>query len=92
MSVILQFITGVFVEHPSSMGETYLTHMWHALGVSARMAMGACAAAVHAFFPFVFTDTASGIAREVAARVAYRHVSSSPRLVGYGKAGTSPGK
>jgi len=48
-----------FVDHPSSVGESYLEHLVQALGFGLRMIAAGCACIVHAFLPFLFVNTAS---------------------------------
>ena len=48
-----------FVEHPASVGETYVTHLGTALGFSARLLGASLACAAHALLPFAFQRTAS---------------------------------
>jgi MFS family permease len=50
-----------FTEHPTSVGETYTEHFVFALKASGRLLCAGLACFVHAFFPFLFTSTASGI-------------------------------
>jgi fucose permease len=52
-----------FTAHPSSVGETYSEHFLFALGASARLVGAGLACFVHAFFPFLFTRTASTTVR-----------------------------
>ena len=48
-----------FKEHPASVNESYFQHMGVALAFSGRFCVGAFAALVHAFFPFLFEKTGS---------------------------------
>ena len=50
-----------FTEHPASVGENYLEHLRHAVGFAGSMFAGGLAVFVHAFVPFLFTKTGSGI-------------------------------
>jgi len=77
MSFIGQFINWALFKHPKDMRETYWEHMRHALAISVYMLMGSCAAFVHAVIPALFTETASGIARQVATGV-LRRTPSKP--------------
>ena len=54
-----------FVAHPAAMGESYVRHAMNALHVAGLMAVGACAAFVHAWVPGWFTTTASDAAARV---------------------------
>lgn len=48
-----------FTEHPNSVDETYLQHMWFALRYSFKLCLCCIAAFIHAFFPFLFTTWTS---------------------------------
>ena len=54
-----------FTEHPEKQGETYLQHMLLALMCSLQLVFAATACFIHAFVPFLFTATASRIAKNV---------------------------
>jgi hypothetical protein len=49
----------LFTAHPASVGESYFTHLAHALGFAARMFLGSLACLVHAVFPFLCVKTGS---------------------------------
>jgi len=49
----------LFSEHPRSVGETYLQHLWAAAGFGVRMIAGGCACLMHALLPFLFCRTGS---------------------------------
>lgn len=49
----------LFTEHPNSVGETYLEHMWFALRYSFKLCLCSIASLIHAFFPFLFTTWTS---------------------------------
>lgn len=49
----------LFTDHPASVNETYLKHMWFAVRYSFQFGMCMIAAFIHAFFPFMFTTYAS---------------------------------
>lgn len=51
----------LFTEHPASVDETYTEHMGVALSFTWRMLIGTLACLVHAFLPFLFVKTGSGI-------------------------------
>ena len=50
---------GLFLDHPASLGETYVEHCGHALSFSGEMFVGALACLVHAFVPGLCETTAS---------------------------------
>ena len=49
----------LFTEHPESVGETYLQHLFAASGFAVRMVFGGIACLLHAIFPFAFRRTGS---------------------------------
>ena len=57
--------TGVFTEHPASVGETYFEHQRRALRVARRLLVASAAAAVHALVPALFTTRASDTVAEI---------------------------
>lgn len=67
-----QSLTGLFREHPTSVGETYLQHLTVALGYSVRLFTAALAALVHGFLPFVFKATASRTIEQMHNEIAAR--------------------
>ena len=60
---MLNKIIRLFTDHPNWNEETYLKHMMFALLYSFLFLIAALVCFVHAFFPFLFTNTASSIAR-----------------------------
>ncbi len=69
-------LTDAFTAHPASVDETYLEHFAFALRFSGLLFAAAFAALVHAFLPFLFEKTASGLIRRLYARIEYRGVPS----------------
>lgn len=59
----------LFNKHPSYNNESYFHHMMFALFYFVLFFLAALACFVHAFFPFLFTDTASGIAKFILSSV-----------------------
>jgi hypothetical protein len=51
----------LFVEHPASVGESYLEHMGVAASFGGAMFLGSLACFVHAVFPGLCVKTGSGI-------------------------------
>lgn len=49
----------IFLNHPRSVGETYLQHFWHALSFSLMMFYGAFACFIHALIPSACERTGS---------------------------------
>lgn len=65
-------LTQCFTRHPSSVGETYPEHMRVALSYAVPLTKAAAGAYVHAFLPFLFTTTASGIVKSLHDRMTRR--------------------
>jgi hypothetical protein len=68
-------IKGCFTAHPSSVGETYTEHMGVSVSYAMPLTKAAAAAYVHAFLPFLFTTTASGIVKGLYDRMTRRCAS-----------------
>ena len=66
-------VTRLFTEHPQSVDETYFEHMRFAAGFSGRLFLASCAAFVHAFLPFLFEKTASGMIKTMHHRMHNRN-------------------
>lgn len=49
----------MFTEHPASVGETYLQHLWRATRFGTRMVICGLACLVHGLLPFLFVRTGS---------------------------------
>ena len=62
----------IFVDHPQSVDETYLEHLRFAGRFATRLLMAGGAALIHAVIPCLFKNTASGMIREMHARVTRR--------------------
>lgn len=71
-------IARLFSEHPASVEETYFEHMAFAAKFSMRLFAAALAALVHAFLPFLFEKTASGIVRQLYERTHNRGAATTP--------------
>jgi len=54
-----------FTKHPHSIGETYFTHMGHALKYTMTFTLLFVVTLLHAFFPFLFVNTASKIIKKI---------------------------
>ena len=48
-----------FTEHPASVGETYFSHLFSALGFCAKLTLALIACLIHSFLPFLFEKTGS---------------------------------
>ncbi len=67
----------LFIEHPSSVDETYLEHMWFAVSFAGLLFAAGAAALVHAVVPGLCKTTASRLIRKMYARIEYRGVPSA---------------
>ena len=65
-------IKRLFTKHPNSVNESYSCHGFWALIYSISFLLAGVACFVHAIFPFLFTDTASSIAKWVIESSEYR--------------------
>jgi len=54
-----------FTEHPNSVGESYFNHMGHALTYFVKLLFITIVTFVHAFFPFLFVNTASTMIKKI---------------------------
>ena len=54
-----------FLEHPHSVGESYMEHQGFAVAVSFKLFTAAFACLIHALVPALFEKTASTIVSEV---------------------------
>ena len=54
-------VVDLFTKHPKSANETYWQHLKRAAMFSGWLLLGVIVCAVHAVFPFLFTQTASKI-------------------------------
>ena len=61
-------IARLFLDHPSSVDETYSQHARFAAGFSLKLFAAGCAALVHAVIPCLFEKTASRMVAELYAR------------------------
>lgn len=53
----------LFIDHPRSVGETYLQHMGTAGRFGSRMVVAGLACMLHGIFPFLFVKTGSNTVR-----------------------------
>lgn len=79
-----------FTDHPASVNESYLVHLWFAGKAGARMAFAGLCCMVHAVFPFLFANVASDLIKEYYQRFiepSGRHASkdqlATSRLIEY---------
>ena len=67
-----QTVKTAFTAHPASVDETYFEHMRFAGWFASRLLLAGGAALVHAVIPCLFEKTASGMIREMHARISTR--------------------
>lgn len=72
--VEVTMLRSLFLDHPESVGETYLGHARFAASFAFWLLAAGVAAAVHAVLPFAFRTTASTILRDLNARMDHRAV------------------
>ncbi|RCS23760.1 hypothetical protein DUT91_10775 [Phyllobacterium salinisoli] len=70
-------ISRLFTQHPASVDESYFEHMAFAAGFSVKLFAAAFAAMIHAFLPFLFEKTASGIIRRLYERTHNRGTANA---------------
>lgn len=61
-----------FTKHPKEVGMNYFGHFLFAFYVQFRLLIALLACFVHAFFPFLFTTTASKIIRQLDDKISHR--------------------
>ncbi len=67
----------LFGSHPASVGETYATHLLHALGFAAAMLLGGLACLVHAVLPCAFQRTGSDVVRQLHDRMVVNRIGAN---------------
>lgn len=67
----------VFIEHPESVGETYGSHLWHAMSFGGRLVAAGVACIVHALLPFLFTSTGSRTVSDLHDRMIVKRASGA---------------
>ena len=63
----------LFIDHPASVNESYLQHLWFALNFAFWLAVAAGAALIHALVPAMCETTASRILTRLHNRIQSRH-------------------
>ena len=63
-----------FGSHPASVGENYVTHLWHACGFGLRLILAGIACLVHAILPFLFVRTGSEAVRALNDRMVVNRI------------------
>lgn len=69
----------LFTEHPASVGESYGTHLAHALGFAGALFVAALACLVHALLPFLCVRTGSRRITELHRRMVTHRTADAPR-------------
>jgi hypothetical protein len=72
----------LFIEHPSSVGESYGQHAQFATLTGLRMICGGLACVIHGLFPFMFVKTGSRCIRELHASLDVRGANPQSGAVG----------
>lgn len=62
----------IFTKHPNEVGLNYFQHMLFAFSIVFKLVYAGFACSVHAFFPFLFTTTTSGIISELHQKITHR--------------------
>ncbi len=62
---MIRTFTAAFIDHPATVGESYLGHARFALWFSFKLVQAGLAALAHAALPFAFQTTASSIVKEL---------------------------
>jgi hypothetical protein len=72
----------LFIDHPSSVGESYGQHAQFATLTGLRMVSGGLACIIHGLFPFLFIKTGSRCIRELHASLDVRGADPQAGTVG----------
>jgi hypothetical protein len=68
----------LFIDHPTSIGETYFQHQRHAFRFATSLLTGALACFVHGIFPAFFLTTGSETVRDLHSRMSTRKPRDLP--------------
>ena len=75
----------LFTDHPASVGENYLEHLFAALSFSGGLLMAALVCLVHALFPFLFVKTGSrritGLYEQMVAQRDRRSIAANDNII-----------
>lgn len=72
----------IFVEHPESVGETYLVHQRQAFGFGISMILAGLACLIHGLIPALFLHTGSDTISRLHGRLAVRRTpAAKPSVV-----------
>lgn len=61
-----------FTNHPKEVGLGYFGHLIFALGVVGKLFFATIACLEHALLPFLFTNTTSGVVKELYSKIEHR--------------------
>ena len=67
-----------FLDHPSSVGESYFEHQWIALGFSAALFAAAAVCLFHALIPHLFQHTGSRMVAKLHDRMTTYRLAQKP--------------
>ena len=82
-SAAMRKLSRLFVEHPETVGETYLQHLQQASGFALCMFSAGLACLIHGLFPFMFQSTGSDKIRNLHSRmVMHRSEQSRAKWTG----------
>jgi hypothetical protein len=70
------------LDHPASVGETYVEHFRMSASFGLAMLAGGCACLVHAAIPFLCTSTGSSTVKRLYTRMVTARVTSHPESHG----------
>lgn len=78
----MKTLAQMFLDHPASVGETYLEHLASAGRFGGRMLLAGIACLLHGVFPFLCVTTGSKIVRQMhETMIAHRsHKPAAPEL------------
>jgi hypothetical protein len=71
-----------FTEHPASVGESYLEHLFRAMYFGVRMVFAGVACLVHGVLPFLFVRTGSRAIAELNDRMVVNRRARLPEIPG----------
>jgi hypothetical protein len=84
-------IKHIFLDHPSSVGETYGEHFKVAMGFSGHLLRAACAAALHAFVPALCKTTASQTIAQLNDKITTRASTPAQSFARHARGPAGPG-
>ena len=72
-----------FLDHPTSIGETYAEHQHHAFRFAFSLFRGAFACFIHGIFPALFLTTGSDTVRSLHSRMSDRRQRGMPSALAW---------